>query len=39
MSWLSGLNIVGIAIISGLLFAGFVTVQIALDEWSKRNDR
>lgn len=38
MKWLIGLIIVGIAIISGLLFAGFVAVQIALDEWKKRHD-
>ena len=38
MSWLIGLIIVAIAIISGLLFAGVVAVSIALDEWKRRND-
>ena len=38
MSWLIGLIIVAIAIVSGLLFAGFVAISIALDEWSK-NDK
>ena len=38
MSWLIGLIIVAIAIVSGLLFAGFVAIQIALEEWKRRND-
>ena len=39
MSWLIGLIIVAIAIVSGLLFAGIVAISIALDEWSKQNDK
>ena len=38
MSWLIGLIIVAIALVSGLLFAGIVAIQIALEEWNKRND-
>lgn len=38
MSWLIGLIIVAIAIVSGLLFAGFVAIQIALDEWKRINE-
>ena len=39
MNWLIGLIIVAIAIVGGLLFAGIVAISIALDEWSKRNDK
>ena len=39
MGWLIGLIIVLIAIVSGLIFAGIVGLAIALDEWSKRNDK
>ena len=39
MKWLIGLILVAIAIIGGLLFAGFVALTIALDEWKKRNEK
>ena len=38
MSLLIGLIIVAIAIVSGLLFAGLVAIQIALDEWKRINE-
>ena len=38
MKLLIGLIIVAIAIVSGLLFAGFVAIQIALDEWKRINE-